>query len=217
MCGNGWLEELEGAVPRKYRDAYQRACEIMEGRDPRIDAETAGVPYIGSNEEQGRFEIRMLNRDYHVSWPDLEVREVGRDEEPSYVVQLLLLHYLITSDGISLRNQWISFRDLPDGRVYYPAFREGSEAWLLSRFGSDPGGLDSAATALGGESAELGDRGYVFWAFPRLPIAVLLWEGDDEFPPEMRILFDATAPNYLPTEDLAVIARYLTACLVRSV
>ncbi len=217
MCGDGWLEELAGRVPRKYRQAYQRACTLMEGRDPQIDAETAGVPYTDLGEGRGHFEVPLLQRRYRISWPDLQVRDLADGSEPSYVVQLLLLHYLLTSDGIALRRQWVSFRDLPDGRVYYPAFREGSEALLVERFGDNPVLLAAAAEALGGRPADLGDHGFVFQVLPRLPLAVLLWEGDEEFPPEVRILFDSTAANYLPTEDLAVIARYLSISLLRAV
>lgn len=216
MCGDGWLEELDAPVPRKYRDAYERACAVMEGRDPAIDADTAGVSFVEIEEGRGRFEVPLLNRVYQISWPDLEVSESEDGGEPSYVVQLLLLHYLITADGVSIRGEWVSFRDLPDGRVYYPAFREGSELWLLSRFGDDAEALAAAAQALGGIPTDLADHAFIFWALPRLPIAIQLWEGDEEFPPEMRILFDRSAANYLPTEDLAVIARYLAACLVRA-
>jgi len=216
MCGDRWLEEAESRVPRNYRDAYQRACARMQGRDPSIDADTAGVCYADLGEGRGRFEIRLLNRMFEVSWPDLRVHEAGSSVEPSYVVQLLLLHYLITSDGISLRGEWVSFRDLPDGRVYYPAFRAGSEERLLQRFGGDVDGLHRAAEALGGRPADMADYAFVFQVLPRLPVAVLLWEGDEEFPPEVRILFDSSAANYLPTEDLAVIARYLCGCLLRA-
>lgn len=215
MCGDRWLNELDGPVPRNYREAYRRTCEAMRKRDPRIDAETAGVLYTDLGEGRGRFEIPLLDRTYEISWPDLRVCEVGRGAEPSYVVQLVLLHYLITSDGIALRGQWVSFRDLPDARVYYPAFRAGSEALLLRRFGRDVAGLAAAARALGGRPAAMADHAYVFQVLPRLPIAVLLWEGDEEFPPEVRLLFDATAGNYLPTEDLAVIGRYLCQRLLR--
>ncbi len=217
MCGDRWLEELDSPVPRKYRDAYERACALMEGRDPAIDAETAGVPFLDLGEGRGRFDIPLLNRTYEVSWPELKVRGAGSEAEPSYVVQLLLLHYLLTADGIALREQWVSFRDFPEGRVYYPAFRSGSEALLLQRFGHDAAALHAAALALGGRPVELGDHAFVLPVLPRLPLAVLLWEGDEDFTPEVRLLFDATAANYLPIEDLAVIARYVSVCLLRAV
>ena len=63
----------------------------------------------------------------------------------------------------------------------------------------------------------MADHAFVFWLFPRLPILLQLWEGDDEFPPEVRLLYDTSASNYLPTEDLAVIARYFSARLVRAI
>jgi len=217
MCGDRWLEELDSPVPRNYRDAYQRACSQMKDRDPAIDADTAGVSYTGLGGGQGRFEIPLLNRTYEISWPDLQVGEAGSGAEPSYVVQLLLLHYLITADGIAVRGQWVSFRDLPAGRVYYPAFRSGSEERLLARFGDDVAALQAAAQALGGRPIDLANHGFVFQVLPRLPIAVLLWKGDEEFPPEVQILFDSSAANYLPTEDLAVIARYLCGCLLKAV
>jgi hypothetical protein len=219
MCGDGWLKELEDetAVPRKYRDAYLRACQIMVGRDPKIDAETAGVSFSDLEQGKGCFEIPLLDQVFKISWPDLKVSQVGKEGEPSYVVQLLLLHYLITSDGISLQGEWASFRDLPDGRIYYPAFRSGSEGWLLARFGRDPASLIRAAAVLGGVRTEMADHAFVFWLLPRLPILLQLWEGDDEFPPEVRLLYDTSASNYLPTEDLAVVARYFSALLVRAI
>jgi Domain of unknown function (DUF3786) len=218
MCGDRWLQELEESpVPRNYRDAYARAVAQMAGRTPAIDAETAGVTYADLREGRGRFEIPLLNRTYELSWPDLAMRERGCDVEPSYVVQILLLHYLIVSDGIAVRGQWTSFREIPEGRTYYPAFRGGSEERLLGRFGMDVPAFKAAAEALGGRPLALADHAYAFDVLPRLPMAVLLWEGDDEFPPELHILMDATAANYLPTEDIAVISRYLAINLVRAV
>jgi hypothetical protein len=217
MCGDRWLQEVDDSpVPRNYRDAYARAAALLAGRDPHIDAETAGVSYTDLGEGRGRFDIALLNRTYELSWPDLRAREQGCETEPSYVVQILLLHYLFTSDGIARRGQWVSFREIPDGRNYYPAFRGGSEERLLERFGSDVVAFKAAAEALGGQPLALADYAYAFDVLPRLPMAVLLWEGDDEFRPEVHILLDSTAANYLPTEDLAVIARYLVVCLLRA-
>jgi hypothetical protein len=178
---------------------------------------TRPAPYTDLGEGRGRFEIPLLNRTYELFWPDLVMREEGCDAEPSYVVQILLLHYLAVSDGIALRGEWTSFREIPDGRAYYPAFRGGSEERLLGRFGKDIPAFKAAAEALGGRPLALADHAYAFDLLPRLPMAVLLWEGDDEFPPELHILMDATAANYLPTEDIAVISRYLAISLLRAV
>lgn len=215
MCGDRWLQDLEGPVPRNYREAHRRACERLQGRDPLIAAETAGVTYIDLGERRGRFEIPFLEQTYEVSWPAGRVEESGAGGSPSYVVALVLLHYLLTADGVPLQGRWVSFRDLPDARIYYPAFRAGSEALLLRRFGEDVAALEVAARALGGRPVAMADRAFVFQVLPRVPLAVLLWKGDEEFSPEIRLLFDASAGNYLPTEDLAVVGRYLCTRLLR--
>ena len=38
-------------------------------------------------------------------------------------------------------------------------------------------------------------------------MAFLYWKGDEELPPEARILFDASVAAYLPTEDVVVLAQ----------
>jgi len=48
-----------------------------------------------------------------------------------------------------------------------------------------------------------------------VPVAVLLWKGDDEFPGQAGILFDASAHHYLPTEDLAGMGDWLAHQLAR--
>jgi hypothetical protein len=215
MCSDSAHEDEQTAVPVRYRMALEHARERFSGRDPRIDAETAGARYVDMGGGCGEFEIPVLGQPYVVSWPDLRTRDV-HGQEAAPVLQILLLHYLLTADGITPRGQWVSFRELPNGRIYYPAFREGSERRLLERFGSDIRAFEAAAQALGGMPLPLADHAFAFQVLPRLPMAVLLWEGDEEFPPEIRILFDSSAANYLPTEDLAVIARYLTTCLLRA-
>jgi len=46
-------------------------------------------------------------------------------------------------------------------------------------------------------------------------MAALLWEGDEDFPAQARILFAGHAGHYLPTEDLAGIGDWLVHRLTR--
>jgi len=53
-----------------------------------------------------------------------------------------------------------------------------------------------------------------FLALPRLPMAVVLYLDEEGLSPSVNVLFDATAAEYLPTEDLILIGEYLSAALL---
>ena len=55
----------------------------------------------------------------------------------------------------------------------------------------------------------------VIKAFPRVPIIMIFWSGDEEFPPEARILFDSTISTYLSTEDVAVLSQQTVFGLIK--
>ncbi|MBW2011870.1 MAG: DUF3786 domain-containing protein, partial [Deltaproteobacteria bacterium] len=42
--------------------------------------------------------------------------------------------------------------------------------------------------------------------FPKVPLQLILWAGDDEFAPEANILFDDTVSKILSPEDAAWLA-----------
>ena len=46
----------------------------------------------------------------------------------------------------------------------------------------------------------MADVAYGFNITQRIPVAVLLWEGDEEFPPETKLLFDVTIAEQLPPD-----------------
>ena len=130
-------------------------------------------------------------------------------------VAIALLHYLLTADGAPAADRWVTFRELPDGLFYAQAFAGHEEALLAERFGQDLAAFRTAAAALGGQPLDLADASFRFQALPRLALAVLLWEGDEEFPAQARILFDAHAGHYLPTEDLSGLGDWLAHRLTR--
>jgi hypothetical protein len=131
-------------------------------------------------------------------------------------IQIVLLHYLLMADGSPPADRWLAFRELPDGLFYAQAFAGHAEGLLAEKLGADLARFKRAAEALGGRPLDLADAAYRFQAFPRLAVAALLWAGDEDFPPQARILFDANAGYYLPTEDLAGIGDWLAHRLTRA-
>ena len=147
------------------------------------------------------------------------------DAGPAHAATVIaLLHYLLTADGTPPAGRWSTFRELPDGLFYAQAFARRAEQVLARAFGGESApdagrGLadfSRAAEALGGEHLDLADAGFRFTAFPRVAVAALLWAGDEEEPGQARILFDAHAAHYVPTEDAAGLGEWLAHRLVRS-
>jgi hypothetical protein len=40
-------------------------------------------------------------------------------------------------------------------------------------------------------------------------LALVYWQGDEEFPSQAQVLFEDTAANYMPTDGLAVLGSQL--------
>lgn len=161
--------------------------------------------------------LQLLKRTYTISWGNDEFAML-RDGSPLAVYDfesIVVLHYLVHAEGKPLSGDWIPFRNLPEAFGGYSTSFEGRAVRpIVARFGEDLGAFISAAQALGGRPIDLAsDAAYVFPFLPRLPITVLFWEGDDEFEGRASFLFDSSAPNYLPTEDITVAASLLASHL----
>jgi hypothetical protein len=163
-----------------------------------------------------QIEVRFWGKDYVVQYPDISVKEAETGREPPIAIEILILHYLVNADGTPLADSWVSFRELPDGRVYDAAFRRRANLRLAQAFGSDLDGFVAAAEALGGIRLTYGDASFLFPMFSRLRLAAVLYLADEEFPASANVLFDAAADHYLPTEDLAVLGGMLAGRLIKA-
>ncbi|MCX6031050.1 MAG: DUF3786 domain-containing protein [Chloroflexi bacterium] len=193
---------------RRFQIALDRARAEWAAAEPARCAALAGCPLTPEG-----IVVPYFGRPQRVTYPDGAATTA--EGKPVHIsINIVLLHYLLTADGAAPADRWLSFRELPDGLFYAQAFAGHAEGEISQRFGADVAGFRPAATALGGATLDLADASFRFQALPRLAVAVLLWTGDDEFPGQARILFDAHAGHYLPTEDLAGIGDWLAHKLI---
>jgi len=176
-------------------------------------------------DEDGNFRLTFFWQEYVISAGDFVVRRAGDGEELPSFTQSLILTYLVTADGTTPSSRWIGFRDLPDGMFYVQAFQGYSGGRLVRELGglaasAQPGGgIESfrrAAETLGGASLEIGDAGYAFTVLPRVHLALVYWEGDEEFPAQARVLFEDTAAHYMPTDGLAILGSQLVGRVLKA-
>ncbi|MFQ5924720.1 MAG: DUF3786 domain-containing protein [Dehalococcoidia bacterium] len=189
--------------------AYRKARKEMEGLSPYVVASMSGASF-----EEGRFIIPFFDRSFFVHYPEAKVEEAGSDTPPPRWLEILLMHYLVSADGTPTSGMWITYRYLPDVRLFEQKFTDRALRPLIDAFGNDTEGFRHASLAIGGTPmTRTGDAAFRFLALPKIPMGCILYLGDEELPPSVNMLFDAAAPHYLPTEDLSLLGNYLGAAL----
>jgi hypothetical protein len=162
--------------------------------------------------------VPFLGRSYTVTYPGFEFDD--RDNPGAQVPlqeQVLILHYL-QGCRPRLEGRWVAYRELPGAGFYFGAFVKRAVDPLKKVFGQNVTALNKAAARLGGVPIQTGSAGFQLNLLPYAPIQMIVWEGDEEFPAEANILFDAAVGDYLSPEDaawLASLAVYRLMALAR--
>ena len=88
---------------------------------------------------------------------------------------------------------------------------------LEQAFGRNQDVFASLFLSLGGKTADGGDSAFDFLFFPRLPVRLILWLADDEFPARMSFLFDRSANQHLKLDGLWAVGKALAYQLLQNV
>ena len=192
-------------------DDYKQALELgrkeLADKHPDLLASSSGAVIERNKHEISAFCLNFLNREIIFSWPELDFAQRGSDAELPIQQQILLLHYLHgawSSGGAGITGEWISFQEVPDGKFYLDAFHRRAKNPMVQVFGHNPELLVKLAGEIfGAEPSDQGDVSVLVKALPLVPVALIIWKGDEEFPPEGNILFDRNILKMLSAEDIA--------------
>lgn len=161
------------------------------------------------------FRVPFLNRVYRVSFPQLEFEDQADPQKQVPIQeQILILHYMLSPRPAFRSGNWVSYREIPGASFYYSAFVRRAIVPLKKVFGLRVESLAQAAESLGGQAIDSGDAGYEFRLFPHVPVRLILWAGDDEFPAEANMVFDENIREILSPEDIAWLAGMLVYRLI---
>lgn len=199
QTGNNIPQHLQNG----YRLAYENACKSLDAKNPQEIAVNTGAEF-----DAGRniFTLKYINEFYTISYPDGQVCFANRQDLAPMAAKVVILHYLLTAQGCYLTGRLISFKEIPGGMIYLQPFNGRVLGGFKFVFGKNAGLLSQAGEKIGGQIARFGDAAVTLEILPHIPITYVIWQGDEEFPANATVLFDATAQYYLPTEDLVVAA-----------
>lgn len=160
--------------------------------------------------------LHYLNQVYCVNTCTGEINfKDKKGEQVPIKDQILILHYLTRAKGTPFTNKVITYGQIEGAKFYTPVFMKRSLDPLLNSFGHCPELLLERAQRIAGTRAPYGDLSVSIDPFPRVRIFLILWRGDEEFPPNGNILFDGNIGDYLSSEDVCVLTESLVWKLVR--
>jgi len=150
------------------------------------------------------FAVTLLGRTYAVSHPDYSIRALDGGKLPPLPVQTFLLRYLLESRDVSWAGQWKTFREMPWGEMYIKPYTGRVLTRAAFTFGTRVAAFKAACEKMGAIVMEHGDAGYLFELLPGYQMQILVWEGDDEFPPNAQVLYSDNFASGFAAEDRVV-------------
>jgi hypothetical protein len=206
-------------IPHLSKPALASRVDELRGAIQQVSVnlltERTGASYQALGPGRGELRLSLFDTAVLVTYPGLVGFDAKTDDELPLPFQAVLAYYFHTSDGAPLTSQWLSFADLPDGRIYNQAFQGYSGDELVKAFQLDVAAFKAACEMGGGVATLFGDAAYIFYALPRLPLLVNYWCGDEDFPSSSKILFDSSVSHYLPTDVCAILGSMLTRKLIK--
>ena len=154
--------------------------------------------------EDGRFTITLLGRTYRVSWPEYALEALDGKPLPNLPTQTFLLRCLLEGKELPFLGQWKTFREMPWGELYIQPFTGRCLTRAAFTFGTRVAAFRAACERLGARKLPHGDAGYEFSFFGPYSMQLLVWEGDDEFPPNAQILYTDNFAQGFAAEDRVV-------------
>jgi hypothetical protein len=173
--------------------------ELFRSLDPQTAVERTGVQWDGKE-----FYINLIGREYAISHPNYEIRAVDGGQLPPLPAQTFLLRYLLESKKAAWTGEWKTFREMPWGEMYIKPYTGRVLTRAAFTFGTRLNAFNQAAEKMGATPVSHGDAGWEFDLIGDYRMRILVWEGDDEFPPNAQILYSDNFAQGFAAEDRVV-------------
>ena len=188
------IENHKEEVPFAHYEEQYRQLNAGE-----VTARLADVKWNGKE-----FYVNLLGREFAVSHPDYAIRALDEGNLPPLPTQTFLLRYLLECKDTVWSGEWKTFREMPWGEMYIKPYTGRVLTRAAFTFGFRVPAFRAAAEKMGATAVRHGDAGFEFDLVGGYKMRILVWEGDDEFPPNAQILYSDNFAEGFAAEDRVV-------------
>ena len=188
------IENHKEEVPFAHYEELFRSLQPQEAAQ-----RVPGVKWDGKE-----FYVNLLGREFAISHPDYAIRAVDGGSIPPLPTQTFLLRYLLEGKAAAWSSQWKTFREMPWGEMYIKPYTGRVLTRAAFTFGFRLAAFRAACEKMEAVPVAHGDAGFEFNLIGDYKIRILVWEGDDEFPPNAQVLYSDNFADGFAAEDRVV-------------
>jgi hypothetical protein len=188
----------------------EKAWEVLKGLDPTVVCRHAAVTFDGKTNS---YTLRSFCTDFTVNLNERSIRSSTPHGEIlitryGYFFIHSCLWYLIHAKDIPFTGRLIKPEKIKGGELFF----QGSHVLPLEKIAGTYGADKEAFIKRGAEMcaavSTYGDASLQLLPMPRIPVILILWLDDEEFPARADLLFDSTCELHLPLDILWSIAMF---------
>ena len=150
------------------------------------------------------FYVNLLGREFAISHPNYAIRGLDGGKLPPLPTQTFLLRYLLESKTVQWSGEWKTFREMPWGEMYIKPYTGRVLTRAAFTFGTRVAAFRAAAEKMGATAVKHGDAGFLFDLIGGYQMQIMIWAGDEEFPPNAQVLYSDNFAEGFAAEDRVV-------------
>jgi len=197
-------DSREELVPIKTAGGEEKAWLTLADLRPRDVCSGSGA---GFDEPSRSYSIRSFGIDFTVS---LETRTITSSDKRSVLFlerykdffRLSVLWYLTSAKDIPASGRLIRPLDVKGGQRFFSGTHLLPLDRIEERFGRDKMAFIERGLRFSAEIVAYGDAALRLYPLPRVPVTIILWLQDEEYPARATLFFDSTVDFQLSLSDI---------------
>lgn len=202
--------KLDQEIIERYSDASGDHQDIDQNRDEyleKLKEEVAGIDLADAAKRTGgwfsggKLTLKVLGKDFSVD----QNGKLSADIHVNPWVAMPFLSHVLYGKGEPASGNWVSFRELKDGKERYPLFKRRCEEAMKRIADTYPDLFDDMVHIFDGKQvAEQfeSDISVVMRPLPKLPIMICYWSPEEGLESSLNLFFDQTADQNLDIGSL---------------
>lgn len=180
----------------------KKAWEILLKLNPQDVCKNADVSY---DKRYSSYILKSFGMDFSISPEKRQIKGLHPEAESlvkrlCYFFNHSALYYLINAHDISFSGRLIRPENVRGGGHFFRGSHLLPLDGLADIYKNGKDDFIKRGLELGGQLSNHGDASILLLPFPRVPVILILWLEDEEFPARADILFDSTAEIHLPLD-----------------